>query len=272
MSRSPVNSPRITRRWPFWLGFPLLMGVAAAVALLVYQLSDGRKASAPGDAAPAPVVDPVVATINGEPVSAGEYRLVMERKVSLVYSYFKEHQNLDDHLGYWSENTGPDSPLAKLRQMTREELVRIKVYQGQAKAKGLIQDATFATFHSDFERENARRALALAARQVVYGPPQYRETSYYYIRFGDLVFKLKQAMAKEIQPQITDAEVAAFYKENKATLGDKSLADSRPGILTFLSTKAAGKQLDALCASAKVDFNEVLIRPIVPRIDPPQGS
>ena len=53
---------------------------------------------------------------------------------------------------------------------------------------------------------------------------------------------------------------------------NKSLADSRQGILTFLSTKEAEKELDALCASAKVEVNETMLRGIVPRVDPePQG-
>jgi len=247
-------------------GLFLLIGMIGAGALLAHQLSDGPKSVVP--AAPAPVTDPVVATINGEPVSAAEYRLVMERKVSLVYSYFKEHQNLDDHPGYWSESSGANGPLAKLREMTREELVHIKVCQGLAQTKGVARETSFASFQSDFERENTRRAKAKAEKQVIYGPHQYRETSYYYIRFGDLVFKLKQAMARGAELKVTESEIKKFYEENRSLLGDKSLADARRGIVMFLSTKEAEQELDALYASARVEMNEAMLRSIVPRMDP----
>ena len=62
--------------------------------------------------------------------------------------------------------------------MTREELVLIKVCQGLAKAKGLVQETSFASFQSDFERENARRAKAVTEKEVIYGPRQYREASF----------------------------------------------------------------------------------------------
>jgi len=212
--------------------------------------------------------DPVVATINKEPVSAREYRLVMELQVAVVYSLFKEKQNLDDHLGYWNESSGPTGPLAKLREVVRGELIKIKVYQGLAKEKGMLNETTYSAFHAEFTRENARRTAALGAGQAIYGPPQYRETPYYYIRLGDLVYKLKQAISKEHESKITESEIGKYYDENKASFGDKSLSDARQEILTVLSVEEAGKEIDALCASAKVEVSEHRLRSIVPRSDP----
>jgi len=212
--------------------------------------------------------DQIVATINDEPVSASEYRLVMRRQVALVYSYFKEHQNLDDHLGYWSESSGPTGPLAKLREMTREELTRIKVYQGLAKEEKILTDATFAAFRTEFEQENARRNEARRAKQAIYGPVQYDMASYYYIRFCDLAYKLKQALAKELASKVTEAEIKNYYQANKASLGDKSLEEMRPGILTALSNLEAERKLEALCKSAKMNVHEDLLKSIVPRSDP----
>jgi len=256
-----VSSKAINRRC--FLSLVATSVAVLSICLAVSQASGGRKSVS----SPAPM-DPVVATINGEPVSAAEYRLVMERKVSLVYSYFKEHQNLDDHLGYWSESSGSDGPLAKLREVIRAELIRIKVCQGLAKKKGLLQDTSFASFQAGYELENARRAKAMTAGQVVYGPPQYRKTALYYIHQGDLDFRLKQAMAREAAPKIMPDEVEKFYQENKASLRDTTPVDARPRIAAFLATQEAEKELAALCASARVEMNEALVRPIVPRADP----
>ena len=244
-----------------WQGIPVSVVAAGVIAMLPGPLRGGEPKAMPAQ------VDPVVATINNEKVPAAEYRLIMERKTADVFSYFKEHKDLDDHVGYWSESSGPEGPLARLRQVVLEELIRIKVHQSLAKEKGLIKETSFANFKEEFERENVRRAAAKSAGQVIYGPSQYRIGTYYYILFGDLAYKLKQAIAKELEPEIPESEIKSYYEANKDSLGGKSLDDMRRKILVFLSTKAAEKKLDALCASAKVEVNEPLLRPLVPRSD-----
>ena len=243
-------------------GVSFSMLAAGILALLPCQARAGESKEAPAP------MDPIVATINSEPVSAGEYRLIMERKTAEAFSYMKEHYDMDDHLGYWSEKSGAKGPLAKLRELIQEELVRIKVYQGLAKDRGLLKDTSFANFEAEFERENARRKTAKSAGQVVYGPKQYPRTAYYYILYGDLVFKLKQAMSKDLESKIPEVEIGKFYEENKAAFGDKSLADSRQRIVEVLGNKSAEKDLEAACASAKVKVEEPLLRTLVPRMDP----
>lgn len=213
---------------------------------------------------PATTADPVVMTVNGEPVSAAEYRLVMERQVAGVYGHFKQTRNLDDHAGYWSETSGPDGPLARLRQVVRDELVRIKVHQSVARQRDLVGATAFADFQRDFAAENARRRDALARKEVIYGPPQYRGASYYYIRFGDLAYKLQQAIAKDLEPGITDAAVAEFYEKNK---GEKPLGEVRLKIRALLAEQAADRQLEELCAVARVEADADALRSLVPRVD-----
>ncbi|MFA6288347.1 MAG: hypothetical protein WC661_13260 [Opitutaceae bacterium] len=210
------------------------------------------------------VADPVVMTIGDEPVSAREYRLVMERQVAGVYGYFKQTQNLDDHAGYWIETTGENGPLARLRQVVRDELVRIKVHQAVAKKRGLADKTTYADFQRDFVAENARRKDEHARGGVIYGPPQYREAAYYYIRLGDLVYKLQESLATELEPGITEAAIAAFHEKNK---GEKPLDEVRLKIRALLATQEAGRQLRALCATARVETDPAALRPLVPRVD-----
>jgi len=236
--------------------------IAGVVALSACRVSYG------GESKTAPALaDQIVGTINSESVSAGEYRLIMERKASEAFSYMSVHYNLEDHPGYWAENSKPDSPLAKLREMVRDELVRIKVYQGEGKARGLIKDTSFANFLSEFERENTRRLEAKRLGQVVYGPRQYGMTPYYYILFGDLAYKVTQAVAKELESKVPESEIRECYEERKATFKGKPLEEMRNGIVTYLATRAAEKKLDALCASAKVEIKESSLRGIVPRVD-----
>ena len=212
--------------------------------------------------------DPVVVMINREPVSVREYRLVMQRQVAGVYAFFKEHQDLDDHLGYWNESSQPTSPLAKLREAVRNELVRIKVYQGLAKGRNLVKESTFAAFSTELELENARRRAAKSTGQVIYGPSQYTLSSYYYVRVCELAYTLRCTIAKELEASIAEYDIERFFKEDKASFGDSSLADVRQGILAVLCTREAEKRLADLCMSAKVSVNESLLRTLVPRSDP----
>lgn len=234
-----------------------------AVALFHSQVWAGESEGASISAG-----DPVVATINGETVTAGEYRLIMERKASEVFSFMKKNHNIDDHLGYWSDNSGSEGPLAKLREVVKEELVRIKTCQGLAKKKGLINDTSFAGFQTGFERENARRNAAMSAGEVIYGPTQYRRTSYYYILFGDLIYKLQNALEKEFEREVQEAEIEKYYEENRVSFKGKSLNDSRKWVLGFLCKKKVEIALDALRKTAAVEVNEPLLRTLVPRLDP----
>lgn len=213
--------------------------------------------------------DPVVGTVNREPVSAAEYRMVMERETALVYSYFKREKDMDDHAGYWRETSGPAGPLAQLRERVRDELVRIKVTQALARGKGLIADTSFMRIQHDYTRENARRRAALDVGEVVYGPKQYRSlATYYYVRFGDLRYQLVEALAREAEPGISENEIKAFY-DDKTTVDSPPLdAELQKRIRAILAEKQAERQIENLRASARVEMNADLLRPIIPRLDP----
>ena len=221
---------------------------------------------------PAPAGDTTVLTINGEPVSADEYTLVMNRQVGPVYSLFKQTRNLDDHVGYWSPASGPDGPLAKLRELTLAELVRIKICQSQAKALGLAKNVDFASFRTAYEQENIRRLEAKARGEVVYGPPQYRLASYYYIRLGDLAYKLELAMAKELEPAVTVGEIDALLAPHQEDFKPLSSEDARRRAVVVLGTRAARQKLQDLRASAVTDVRDELLAQLLPRSDDPSPN
>ncbi|HVJ45223.1 MAG TPA: hypothetical protein VM511_02480 [Luteolibacter sp.] len=233
--------------------------IAASLSLAVFA-----RAEAPASSA---ATDMVVATINGEPVSAGEYSLVMGRQAPRVYASLKAEKNLDDHFGYWSPDAGPDSPFAKLRGMVLQELVTIKVQQTMAKEKGLQNDISFAGFQEGFLKENNRRREALAAGTVIYGPKQHNEPAYYYILFGDLSFRLKRKVCQETAPHIPEEEIRKFYEEHKAALKNPAYDAVRDRIAEEIAGRNFERLLPSLYQSAKVEINEEVIRGLLPRHD-----
>ncbi|MDF3056137.1 MAG: hypothetical protein K0R17_352 [Rariglobus sp.] len=213
--------------------------------------------------------DPVVMTINGEPVSAREYTLVMMRRASEVYSIFKDNQDLNDHAGYWNER--PDSPapspIRHLRDKVKAELVRIKVTQSLAREKGLINDTTFAAFQETWRTENIRRLNAIKASEVVYGPRQYGETAYYYICFGELNHRLQRALSSSPEYKVTEKELEACYAANKSRYEGLSFSNVRVKLETIIRTANYEAMIDKLCAAAKVENDDTRLRALVPRHD-----
>lgn len=233
--------------------------IAASLSLTALAPAQSATPSAPED--------PVVATINGEPVSAAEYSLVMTRQAPRVHAFLKEKNNLDDHFGYWSPDTGPDGPFAKLRATVLEELTLIKVQQAMAREKGLEKDISFAAFHEGFLKENNRRKEALAAGTVIYGPKQHNESAYYYILFDNLAYGLNRRVRKENAPGIPEEEVRKFYDENKAAIKNPPYDTVRGRIAEEIAGRNFEKLLPTLYQSAKVATQEDLIRNLLPRHD-----
>jgi len=133
----------------------------------------------------------------------------------------------------------------------------------------LVKTTDFASFRAAYEQENARRLAAKARGEVVYGPPQYRLASYYYIRLGDLAYKLELAMAKELEPAVTAGEIDALLAAHQEDFKPLSPEDARRRAVVVLSTRAALQKLQALRASAVTDVRDELLARLLPRSDDP---
>lgn len=250
----------------FSLGF---LGSFTAALLLSLSGQSATIANAPDDSAGEETsAEGVVMTINELPVSSAEYKMVMQRRTAEVYVHFKRTQNRDDGPGYWIDDSAGETPLRKLRELVQEELVRIKIIQGLAQKHGLLKDAGFAAFQENLATENERRKQAVAAKQVIYGPRQYREAAYYYILLGDLDHKLQAIVAKQPGQEVTEAAIAGYYEASKDEVGDKTLADLRSKIVDILQRENYDRYLQGLRASARVEVNAAALATLVPRKDP----
>lgn len=212
--------------------------------------------------------DPTVLTIDGEPVSAAEFKLVMEGRTAEVTNYFYAKDGLADHAGYWKDDGKPANPIRTLREMVMTELRGLKTVQRLAKSKGVVADISYAAFREDFNRENARRAKALENKEVIYGPKLYKDRPYYYFKQTDLGQALLEVFSKEPENAIPEAEIASFYAENKEMLAGKPLEDVRGRIVSVLQKKKYEQWIKDRTAQAKVEINADVLAGIAPRHDP----
>lgn len=249
--------------------FPLARVLSCSILCLGASIASAVAADAEPPTSSVAAPDPLVMTINGDPVTAAEYRLVMRRRIAGIYGQFQRDKNLEDHAAYWSADSGPGGPLAKLREAVAAELVRIKISQALARRHGLADDTSFANFQKQLETENARRAAAAQDGGILYGPQSYRPGAYYYVRLRDLEARLKQTMARAAESRISDAEIERYYADNRASFGKKPIEEIRLGILSALARQKSAAELDRLCAEARVEVAAVQLARITPRSDAP---
>jgi len=191
----------------------------------------------------------------------------MEGRVSEVFNYFNA-QGMEDHLGYWKDTGKAESPIVRMRKVVTEELTRIKTLQGWAKEKGLIKDPSYTAFKRGLLAENARRLKAVENKEVIYGPTQYKEYRYYYFRLEDLNQALLEAVSKEPDYAIPQADVEAFYNAHKESFGSRALDDTKDNIVRMFQHQKYEERLKERTAAAKVEVDVAVLNGIAPRHDP----
>lgn len=216
----------------------------------------------------APADDATVLTVDGEPVSVAEYRLVMEGRTAEVFNYFHGKSGQEDHLGYWKDDGKPENPIRRLRRVVTAEFRRIKTIHSLAKKKGLLKDASFAAFREGLVAENARRQKAVDNKEVIYGPRQYQAYRYYYFQLKDLEQALLEAFQKEPANAIPEPAIEAFYTTHKESIGDKPLGDLREQIARMFQKKNFEKEIETAAAAASVKIEETVLTALAPRQDP----
>jgi len=128
----------------------------------------------------------VVAWVNGEPVTIDEYIRAMHRSRSSVVSSFLVRGRCQSEPDFWNIPTDGETPLEALRQAALDSLTETKVILALAREGGFIGDVSQEAILANLEDENIRRAEAVAAGQVIYGPQQFTEDVYLDLVIADI--------------------------------------------------------------------------------------
>lgn len=158
-----------------------------------------------------------VCDINGEPVTWEEFQLRMNMNRAMIFDYFKKKYNVDYGAGFWTGNHEGEVPLAKIKEQTVQDLVRIKVQQVMARDYGVVRDISFGAFKTNLAEENKRREEAVRNKEVIYGPQQYDMQTYYDYIFSNMVIKLKEEVRDRLLKP-TDQDLERFYDTVKEEL------------------------------------------------------
>ncbi|GGA26465.1 peptidyl-prolyl cis-trans isomerase [Paenibacillus physcomitrellae] len=183
-------------------------GTAAALSPALTGWASSEKPA--GAAAAAPGEDAVILTVDGEPVTAQEYRLLMNREKSAVTNAFNAKYGAEDQPDYWTHDFGGESPLQALKQRTDKAAAESKTIQRLAREQGLIGDISFSRLLADWQTLNRQRSQNLQTNQPVYGLTSFTLDQYYDYYMNHLKQQLQEKLGDNtLKP--AEQDIKTYY-------------------------------------------------------------
>ena len=124
---------------------------------------------------------PIIAEIDGVPLSFAEYKQSISAKRAAVMSKYVSY-GIETERGFWETEYKGKTPFEKLKQVAFDEAVRRKIIQIFARQKGITCEITYKAFLQKHEAENNRRA----GNQIIYGPKQYETAVFFDLYIAEL--------------------------------------------------------------------------------------
>ncbi|WP_338551327.1 hypothetical protein [Paenibacillus sp. KS-LC4] len=157
----------------------------------------------------------VIAWVNDEPITIGEFNLYFQRHKSATISFIMNKYNVEVSKDFWTKTYGAgDIPIILAKNATLDELKKIKYEQIMMKQYGVVKDTSYRNFMLEFQNENKRRKELRDNGGIVYGPEQYSVGIYYEYLQSNRLTKLKQMLEKE---PLNDGALMKMYDELKDT-------------------------------------------------------
>jgi len=115
---------------------------------------------------------------------------------------------------FWDTEYEGVTPKKKLEDKALQALKRLKVQEKMLKQKGLWPYETYQDLLTERPVNNERRKMAVQKSEIIYGPVEFTEQSFFDYQFSNAVIKLKQLMeGKEIP--ISKALLVAHFEKMK---------------------------------------------------------
>lgn len=174
-----------------------------------------------------------VCTVNGEKVTAGEFRHHARNLRTIGISAYQAKYGIAYGSDFWSRSFDGNTPMDVLRKNALDTLVQIKISQICARDAGLVSDISYEGFLQAFTVENRRRIEAKRSGELIYGPVQYSEVVYYNYLFTNLEIRLKEYLANTIF-KIGEEQVRQEYEKHKVEYGCSGYVNCRSAIRSRL--------------------------------------
>ncbi len=161
--------------WPVAAQWPLLVVLCCATVFAVAR------------------ADTVVARVDDVAITGDEFRLFLGwHKADVARRLFPASPAVTAAM--WTQARDGKSAADLLRDDALRDAIATKVRQLVYVDRGLTRHLEFPSIQAEFAAENGRRAKAVLAHAVVYGPRQWTLEAYYRHRDAELAIRLREAL------------------------------------------------------------------------------
>lgn len=149
-----------------------------------------------------------IGTVDGVNVAKEEVRREMRRYRFEVYNFVASKKG---------EINGAES-IEILRKKAIDSLAVIKVQEKLLTERNLWPYKDYQEFLTDLHNSNNNRRKLSANGQVIYGPVEYNEQTFFDYRFSNALIQLKQKLVAEKLITITDDNLQTKFKKLQETV------------------------------------------------------
>lgn len=162
----------------------------------------------------AQVAPQTVGTIQGISIGKEEVQREMRKYRAEVYSLIAD-KNATTKAGttFWEQQINGVKAIDILRKKAIDSLAIIKVQEKLLVERGLWPYKDYDEFLTDLKNNNENRRKQATNNQVIYGPVEYSEQTFFDYRFNNALILLKQKLVAENLITVTDNDLQNKFEE-----------------------------------------------------------
>ena len=154
-----------------------------------------------------------IGTLCGEPLYAGEFRIFLKKHQDQMYIELSERNDISGP-AVWKTKYEDKTGYELLWDRVMEDYLQHKAEQMLMCEDGLLADVSYPSFYITWQKDNQNRAALIANKEVVYGPDQYAEDTYYFYLHAIREAEWEECTAG-IDMAITEDQLITFYDSEK---------------------------------------------------------
>lgn len=203
-------------------------------------------------------------TVNGVRVSREELRFYMHRLMDDVMATAETDFGLDGTAeDFWYQPMGDTTPLEELRSAAMEEIVRVKVMQLEAQARGIESPLTYKEQQSLWKEDNDNRLKQEKAGELIYGTTLRSFYTYLSLVLSEVETQLRESLQEEGTIRVTESEMQAYYAAHPDWFAeeDDTFENSRGNIELWILKDKYEAFLSERVEKAEIVYGNMTVEP-----------
>lgn len=198
----------------------------------------------------------IVCYINDEPVYEQEVVIAADQAELAAEQDFAELTGQEMGNVDFSVEVDGKTGYEYLAEAVKEELVRMKIIQIDAKEHGLCDAITYPEIEKEREEENRQRAETKSEDGVVYGITSFDEEEYYRYFIDNLDIQNKRYLSQTGEITATDEEAEAEYEKDPSAFDNQEYESVSMFVKNAVITRKYEEYMDKLESSAMIENEE----------------